>query len=168
MDSAVSGVANPAAWGRALETPRVKRQVALFLRRFVRGGFGLLRRFSTPLSAVCAEELFLRPPRQAKTRRERAILDEGERHDFELDGERVVTWRFDGGGPAVLPVHGWGGHGGRLASFVRPLRQAGFSVVAFDGPAHGESEGSRASVPEMSRAIRALATAHGPFAGLIA
>jgi len=39
----------------------------------------------------------------------------------------------------VLLVHGWGGRGAQLASFVEPLVARGFSVLTFDAPGHGAS-----------------------------
>ena len=40
-------------------------------------------------------------------------------------------------------MHGWGGFGAQLASFVEPLRAAGFRAITFDAPGHGASGGSR-------------------------
>jgi len=76
----------------------------------------------------------------------------------------TFTW---GRGPRVLLVHGWGGHAGRLTPFVQPLLHAGFSVVAFDAPAHGRASGRRSGMPEFIAAIRAVARAHGPFEAAI-
>ena len=42
-----------------------------------------------------------------------------------------------GKGPAVLLVHGWGGHAGRLTPFVRALVRAGFSSSRSTPPATG-------------------------------
>jgi pimeloyl-ACP methyl ester carboxylesterase len=67
----------------------------------------------------------------------------------------------------VLLVHGWGGHAGRLTRFVTPLVEAGFSVVAFDAPGHGASQGTLCSLPEFTRAVSAVAGESGPLAGLI-
>ena len=68
----------------------------------------------------------------------------------------------------MLLVHGWGGHAARLAQFVEPLCASGFSVVSFDAPAHGASDGVFASLPEFAAAVRAVAAEYGPLAGLVA
>jgi pimeloyl-ACP methyl ester carboxylesterase len=62
-----------------------------------------------------------------------------------------------GRGPAVLLVHGWGGRGGQLAAFAPALVEAGCSVIAFDGPAHGASTGRTTNMPEMAEAVREVA-----------
>ena len=68
----------------------------------------------------------------------------------------------------MLLVHGWGSRGARLYSFVRPLVDAGFSVVAFDAPGHGASAGRLSSLPQFIAALQAAADATGPLAGLVA
>ena len=55
--------------------------------------------------------------------------------------------------PAVYLVHGWGGWRWQLDAFVAPLVEAGFRVVAFDAPSHGDSDPGpegRAAAPSSS------------------
>jgi pimeloyl-ACP methyl ester carboxylesterase len=47
------------------------------------------------------------------------------------------------------------------------LISRGFQVVLFDAPAHGASMGSQASLPQFSRAIRAVGNTVGSIHGLI-
>ncbi len=61
-------------------------------------------------------------------------------------------------------VHGWNGHAGRLSSFVEPLLQAGFGVVAFDAPAHGISQGRFATLPDFTRSLELVAGVVAPVA----
>jgi pimeloyl-ACP methyl ester carboxylesterase len=85
----------------------------------------------------------------------------------------LVRGRCWGEGPTVYLVHGWGGWGLQLAAFVPPLVDAGFRVIAFDAPSHGESApgrdgGQRASLPELSDAFEAVVAAYGPAYGVVA
>lgn len=70
--------------------------------------------------------------------------------------------------PTVLLVHGWEGRGSQLGSFVEPLVEAGYSVVSFDAPAHGDSEGERASLIRFADAIDAAVRCVGPVHGIVA
>ena len=62
----------------------------------------------------------------------------------------IHSWWW-GQGPVVLLVHGWDGRGSQLGRFVNPLVEAGFQVVAFDGPAHGDSPGMQTNLSDFSR-----------------
>lgn len=53
--------------------------------------------------------------------------------------------------PAVVVVHGWGGAAGTMLPLVRPLHEAGFSVLLFDARCHGRSDDdSFASLPRFA------------------
>ncbi len=143
-----------------------KRRAEKLVLALVRASFRVLRFFPTALSARWAEQLFLTPPRQALTRSEREILSRGRFRRVRAGPLRVATWRW-GEGPAVLLVHGWGGHAGRLARFVAPLTEAGFSVAAFDAPGHGASEGKQCDLSDFLRALRGVARDCGGVVALI-
>jgi pimeloyl-ACP methyl ester carboxylesterase len=149
---------------RILKIP--KRRADDLLLRCIRTSFRVLRVFPDSLSALWAERLFLTPPRHRRTRGERRILSRGVFRTVDSGGCRLATWRW-GEGPAVLLVHGWGGHAGRLSRFVAPLVAAGFSVVAFDAPGHGDSRARLCSFQDFIGAVRAVAEDSGPLAGFI-
>jgi pimeloyl-ACP methyl ester carboxylesterase len=83
---------------------------------------------------------------------------------------RGYVW---GAGPVVYLVHGWGGNGAQLASFVRPLVAEGYRVVMFDAPAHGESDPGpagprRTHGVEFGKALDAVFARFGPAEAVIA
>lgn len=131
----------------------------------LRGALGFLSRTSPNVASRLAEDLFLTPRRHARPKREQEILTEGVPFDVSVgEGRTIQSWRW-GLGPAVLLVHGWEGRGAQLASFVRPLLAAGFSVVTFDAPGHGASSGARSSLPHFAWSVRCVAEAiEGPHA----
>lgn len=111
--------------------------------------------------------LWTSPDRHVRPDREQAVLDTGRpvRIPLGLHGLRGWTW---GEGPTVLLVHGWEGRGSQLGAFVQPLVDAGFRVVTFDAPAHGDSGGDRATLFTFADAIHAAARRFGPIHGLVA
>jgi pimeloyl-ACP methyl ester carboxylesterase len=133
--------------------------------------FRTIFRGITPIApaaaAALALALFRRPPRHRDSAGERDAVQHAERFSLSLDGKPLAAWRW-GRGPAVLLVHGWGSRGSRLASFVAPLTDAGFSVVAFDAPGHGASAGRLSSLPQFIAAIQAVARHVGPVEGIVA
>lgn len=137
----------------------------------VRAAFGVLERVAPGLGARWAERLWLTVPRPRDTGRD-GTLPLAETFGVEVDGRRVAgrTW---GSGPPVYLVHGWGGASGQLEPFVEPLLAAGYRVITFDGPSHGESDpGSlgpaRSTLTEQARALAAVVAAHGPAHAVIA
>jgi pimeloyl-ACP methyl ester carboxylesterase len=68
----------------------------------------------------------------------------------------------------VLLVHGWGGRGTQMHSFIQPLLDHGFEVFALDGPAHGRSKGQQTNAGEFSRAILKVGEHLGPLHGVVA
>src|SRR5262245_16541651 len=115
---------------------------------------GLLVRRAPSLAAALAERLFFTPPRPRPSRGF-PVLARGRRFEVPAAGQTVAAWRW-GRGPTVVLVHGWGGRAAQLTSFVPPLVERGFSVVAFDAPGHGESGRGLSSAPEFARALCAV------------
>ncbi len=77
----------------------------------------------------------------------------------------VTTW---GEGPGVLLMHGWGGARAQMTGFVDPLLAAGYRVVAYDQPAHGESDGKTTNLLEIAPTMDLIAQREGPFQAVIA
>jgi pimeloyl-ACP methyl ester carboxylesterase len=107
------------------------------------------------LTARLAERLFLTPGRREPRPAERRVLSQGYQFRVPFEGGRLAAWSW-GDGPTVFLLHGWGGSAARMTAFVDPLLRAGFSVVAFDGPGHGESDGRTSSVIQLAAALRAV------------
>lgn len=127
-----------------------------------------LERTAPGLGAALAERLFFTPPQTPLAPHVRDLLETGQPFRVCVDGGRVAAWAW-GRGPAVALVHGWGGRGGRLAvAFVEPLVARGFSVVTFDAPGHGASDGKLSSMPQVARALQAVADAAGSLFAVIA
>ena len=122
-----------------------------------------------------ALEEFLRPQRALRNlKREDAILEQAEVSRIliapgtENSEEEIAVYRWGNGERRVLLAHGWAGKAAQFFSWIGVLREQGFSVVAFDAPAHGNSSGIFSSGPAFARAARMVAEQHGPFYGVIA
>ena len=86
---------------------------------------------------------------------EEQILASGSRFQIEVNGKKVQGWKW-GEGPGILFVHGWNGRGIQLSHFFKPLVKAGYAVIAFDAPGHGESDGKTSSYFELTDTVRAI------------
>jgi pimeloyl-ACP methyl ester carboxylesterase len=118
------------------------------------------------VAARWAEAIFCRPPRNDCRPAEEAFLATGTRQTVRSENQDLAVWEW-GEGPVVLLAHGWGSRAGRFSTLAQALLAAGFRVVVFDAPAHGVSMGRQASLPQFSRALRAVGDTVGPVYGLV-
>ena len=100
-------------------------------------------------------KLFLTPLDYGLTPSGRQYLERGEAFRIDVHGKAVQCWKW-GRGPGILFVHGWNGRGAQFASFFEALVNAGYSVIAYDAPAHGESEGKTTNYFELTDTVRSF------------
>ncbi len=112
--------------------------------------------------------LLTTPMRRARHRQSDPVLEQARIFEFMYGKELLKGYEWGQGEQTVLLVHGWESRGTGLRNFVPGLVAEGFRVVAFDGPAHGDSGGRRTNLPHFAGAIRALLRRIGPIHGLIA
>lgn len=132
----------------------------------LRLGFQLLGPVAPGPAARFAGRLFTRPPQHPLRPQEEAFLETGEAFSVSHDGQELACWSW-GHGPVVLLMHGWGSRAGRFRLFVPQLLQQGFRAVAFDGPGHGRTGGSSASLPQFASALTAVSAVVGPVSAFI-
>lgn len=89
-----------------------------------------------------------------------AELTTAHRFALEAGAHSLAAWEWNAGGPrgTALLVHGWSGNASQMGSFVEPLVQQGWHVVAVDLPAHGETSGNFATLPLLGEVLGALGT----------
>jgi pimeloyl-ACP methyl ester carboxylesterase len=131
----------------------------------------------SPTVAVnLAESLFFTPAFYEAPPAEKAFLATGHKFKIRFKDRFLSAWSWptEKAGPTVFLLHGWSGRGGQMHPFVQPLVNAGYSVVLFDAPAHGEnfvagdSETSQASMRDFADAISQAVVSHGPAHAIIA
>jgi pimeloyl-ACP methyl ester carboxylesterase len=143
------------------------RRKTPWLVAWLKMSFAVLNKVSPRWGARLAYRLWFTSPRFAEPPREQRWREKA--HTFFLEHEHgpLAVYRW-GQGPTVLLVHGWSGRGAQLGAFAQPLVQRGFSVVAFDAPGHGRSQGQRTNVFEVAAALAAVAEKTGPAHAIIA
>ncbi|HJW94878.1 MAG TPA: alpha/beta fold hydrolase, partial [Thermoanaerobaculia bacterium] len=123
----------------------------------IRGALRVLSRTAPRIATRVAADLFMKPRRFRTPPREQALLEGAERFEIRAGEDTTIrAWRW-GNGPVVILTHGWEGRGSQMASFVAPLVASGRSVVAFDAPGHGRTDGNRSSLPHFAWALRCVA-----------
>jgi pimeloyl-ACP methyl ester carboxylesterase len=115
--------------------------------KFVLGGIRRLlngtARMSRKQAGKLGYYLLSKPRRHPDEPLGEAFMQDAERSTITAAGNSIQCYHWPGKGPTVLLLHGWESNTGRWFAFFEPLRQAGYSIYAFDAPAHGRSSGSR-------------------------
>lgn len=133
----------------------------LFLIRF-------LKRVYRPWAVKYAYSLFFTAQTIPVHASNQKGYDQARRFTESIEGHEIHFYEWGEGDRTVLFHHGWSGRGSQATHFVDTLNLAGFKVLSFDGPAHGETAGSTSNMLEFSRILKVISETHGPFAGVIA
>lgn len=115
-------------------------------------------------AGIVLAKRFLTPTRHQRPDWEKKVIEHSEERILKA---QIKSWHW-GSGPQILLVHGWDGRGSQLGFFVDPLVNAGFHVIAIDGPAHGDSPGDRTNLREFAQKMLAIQQELGEFHGVIA
>ncbi len=146
---------------------RVVPGVTPTLQRRLRRMFAFLQWLSVPLASRVAFRLFLTPPRRKVEPADAPIIAQAERATLRCGADKFTVWHWGQGDPCVVLLHGWGSHAARFATFVAPLRAAGFSVIGIDAPAHGTSPGRLSDLPRFRDSLAEVLRRHTPVHAVI-
>lgn len=130
---------------------------------WVRGVNATLGRVAPQWLAGRMRERFMTPHNLPPREWELPLLASSERITLRF-GLSALRW---GSGPTVLLMHGWSGRPTQFALLIRGLVNAGYGVVALDGPAHGRSPGREANVVLFARALLEAASELPPLRAVI-
>jgi pimeloyl-ACP methyl ester carboxylesterase len=146
---------------------RVVPGVTPTLQRRLRRIFAMLQWLSVPLASKAAFRLFLTPPRRKVEPADAPIIAQADRATLRCGSDKFTVWHWGQGQPTVVLLHGWGSHAARFATFVAPLRAAGYSVIGIDAPAHGTSPGTLSDLPRFRDSLAEVLRRHAPVHAVI-
>ena len=129
--------------------------------------FSVLHKVHPKIASYAATQVFLTPPPFKPLKEQEEVIKKGTRLQIYSGKRKLRGWRW-GNGPTVLLVHGWAGVSCQYSKMIEEITARGFSVIAFDLPAHGASEGRQSNYPECVRAIEAITNTYGPFHAVVA
>jgi len=118
-------------------------------------------KISSKITGAAIKNIFFHPQKYTLSAHEKDLLRSARDFWFTVHKKRIKAYVW-GEGPGVLLVHGWNGCGIQFHRFIPSLLEKGYSAIAIDGPAHGQSEGRHTSYFEFSDTVRAFMTSpHG-------
>jgi pimeloyl-ACP methyl ester carboxylesterase len=139
--------------------------------RASRAAMRVLEMIAPGLGARWVDRIWFSVPPLRSTKR--GIPAGGTPFELMVSGATARGHRWGDNEKVVYLIHGWGSSSTQLRGFVKPLIDAGFSVVAYDALSHGSSDAGpsgpgRSNALEHRAVLRAVVAAHGPAYGVVA
>jgi len=153
---------------RTVQTRARTRRRPSTLFKAVNLGARMLSRVAPPVAARVLQRIFFTPQKNPMPEREVNWMKGAETWRVQFDEKRSLPLYAWGTGPTVLLVHGFSGRGSQMGAFIAPLLAAGYRVVIFDAPAHGDADGKQTALPEIAMAVLKVAEHLGPLSACIA
>lgn len=134
----------------------------------IRGTLKLIGAVSPAAAGALAFHLFCRPTHRARIRPgEAGLMQVARTSRLTVNGKQVCVYRWGDGERPVLMLHGWTSRASRFAELARQLLERGFSPIAFDAPAHGDSSGKTTTILEYQAICERLAEECGRFSAIV-
>ena len=138
---------------------------SLKIPQFIRITSKLCALISPKLATIYAAKLFTTPIKHKIPKRElemdlRSIQ---KRIYIPSINKNIMVYEYGKSEKKILLVHGWSGRGTQLFKIADALLEKGYSIVSFDAPAHGKSEGKTTIMSEFIESILEIEKQYGPF-----
>jgi esterase/lipase len=144
---------------------KIKQFLAI---KYIRTKIKLLSLVSNRRAAEETFRLFCTPQKLTSTSKPSAF-NYAETLYIKLYGLKIKGYRWNKDKAVkVLILHGFSSSSYKFSSYIAPLIEKGYEVIAFDAPAHGGSAGKTINAIEYSKMIEVVIKAFGPVNGFIA
>jgi len=136
--------------------------------KLVRFGFNTIGRIFPAKASQIALKLFGTPRMRARHKVSDDLIDSAKKSSIWVNNLNIKMYQWGEGDKTILLVHGWESRGTALRTFVPGIIKAGFKVIAFDAPAHGDSDGKYATLLTFAEVISAIIEQSGNIHSIIA
>ena len=120
------------------------------------------------LSGKLGFKFFCSPSRRKITKSQYKFLRTGEESDIMFKGKLIRHYRWGNGPKKILFIHGWQSFSYRWQQYIELLsKKPEYTLLAFDAPAHGQSEGKRFTVPDHASLINKLLNEYGSVHAIV-
>jgi len=130
--------------------------------------FGILSVLAPRLAARWAYKMFFTPMGLPRPDSEMPYYESANHSSMAYNGKKVALYTWGDGAETILLIHGWASRGTRMGHLAEALVEKGYKVIAFDLPAHGDSEGKTTNLFEISELIAQICEKQGSVHSIIA
>jgi pimeloyl-ACP methyl ester carboxylesterase len=145
---------------------KIEKRIAIGV---LRTQLNLLGWVSPGKAAAKAFQLFCTP--QKKTiKNSPELIAQAEKLELLTNGQKVIGYRWNKheGSRKLLIIHGFESTARNFEMYVTRMTAKGYEVLAFDAPAHGESEGTQINVLIYKEMLEEIIRSFGPFHAFLA
>lgn len=136
--------------------------------QLIRKVFPLLERLSPRLATQLFSRLFFTPFHYDLPEKERESIKKARTLTLNIEGRKIEVYQWgESEKPYLLFIHGWAGRGTQFRKFIGPAKNLGYRVIAFDGPAHGKSDGKQTNILQFREVLKVLINEFGVPSGTI-
>ena len=141
-----------------------KKPLVKVLRFYFKNFGNVFSGFSVKLFA----HLFSSPQKRKIRQKHIRFLETADKQEtFEAENEKIKMYLWQAGEKKILITHGWSGMAADFNEMIKALHRAGFTVMAFDLPAHGFSSGKHTHMPMVMEVIKEIIKKYGTFYAMI-
>ena len=143
----------------------IEKKPLIKILRFYFKNFG---DFFPNLSVRIFTYLFSTPQkRKIRPRHTKFLNTATKKETFPAENEQIQMYIWQGGNKKILITHGWSGMAADFNEMINVLHNAGFTVMAFDLPAHGFSSGKHTHMPMVMNVLKVILKRYGNFYAMI-
>jgi len=136
--------------------------------KLMRQSFRVLGVLAPPLAAVWAYRIWFSTRRYRESAHDRRWRQQARLQMLDHACGRIAVYRWgEPEQPVVMCLHGWNGRASQFATMLPTLLKAGYQVVAFDAPGHGQSEGQSSNLLRMAAVLQTVLQQHAPVKAMI-
>ncbi|MEL6944531.1 MAG: alpha/beta hydrolase, partial [Bacteroidota bacterium] len=108
-------------------------------------------------------QLFATPPKVNIRPKEEAFLSHAILDEYTLRDWGGILYHWgEINRPYVLMSYGWGYNAGRWRHYVPALLEAGYRVIAYDPPGHGNAQKGTLTIPKNAALLHCIINTFGP------
>lgn len=130
---------------------------------YLRTSVKMLAAVSPKRAAEKAFKIFCTPFNKSMIRTS-PLFDKAQKLRLIIDNKKVVGYRWNHPqSKRFLILHGFQSSAKNFERYIQPMIKKGYEVMAFDAPAHGESDGKQTNVLQYKKMIEEINRNYGPI-----
>lgn len=140
----------------------MKKLFILFLSKFYGKLLNLYVLFNPKGAAEKAFHIFCKVRKGGVLPKQESYLNAARHKTHNIAEHTIQTYYWEGSGETVMLVHGWESNTWRWHMLIQKLTEANYTIIAFDGPGHGNSSGDYLHAPFYAEVLQSLLEVYKP------